>query len=267
MARDFKAEEELLDQWFDEQKEKLSEQYEKGLKALYETTFDEEEKKKRQKAVPADTDAAVKELQNKFITDSKKIRKRYQKRYDKLKAAEESFKRKKKMEKAAATPFRLIFRLTLLPAGKALVFIWKHATKGIKGASARVKKTVHDLRYCLRDWYLFRGRRPLAIIVVPTKYAVMGVMRPVGKNATRFRIWLIAKRKEAIKNTVGALTKAWDRVMGVYKKSSEFTAKYTKLYGEKWTKFQKSSSETFGFIFSPLIKLLAKFKKDETEPE
>ena len=269
MARDFKLEEAELDSWFDEQKEKLTEEYDKKIDAILRKQEEEENKKsKKQAEKPTDEQekALIASIDREFLASMRKVRGEYQKKYDKIQTGKENAKKRKKTAGNILGPLLFFLR----PIWKAIKASSKFVWTAIKTALGFVKKEVSSsfekTFYHIHEFYAFHMKSRLDPFLQPVRNILnMFFFRPIRKSMERFT----EIRKSTVKEAIKIFKKYLDITIKIAQKVFGFLKKYAlKVFGVLKKVFKKISDMKKKFIdpvLAPITNFLSKFKKKEEE--
>ena len=249
MSPDFKAEEEELDRWFDEEKDKASNDYFKKVDQFRPKDGDDEDKKDKGKY----NKELSKQYSSSFLQSSEKIRKEYDKRFD-------AYQRKKKT-----------YNL-LVKTKDILLFIPKKTWKVIVFISVRFykyffrpvfivpvvwifksgRKGYGDMRYHSKEYYTFHTRHYVDPFLDPVRRPYKLFSRRVHKTEDRLK----EKRKKLIADIIKKIKELIDKTIKIGKKIWEFITKYFKKISDFITKWVKKIKEFYGKWIYPVLKPL-----------
>lgn len=259
-------EEEELDIWFEEEKEKITSAYNKGVaRTLVSEEFAED--KKLSTLTAEEREQLKDKAEKEYLAEISRLRERYRKEYDRIKSKAAAKKHASTAKETLLRPFSLIFgpawrgiRRASAAAGKAVKLVFGTLWRG-------VKRIISDARYKWKNLYLFYLRKPLApLLWVKRKFKVLFI-RPAQKDLDAFK----EKRKAFINKTRTAAVKAFTKGLGIAKtvwgKVMERYKKIAAAVAKVWKVVSAILKKLFGPLFSVIGKLLARFKKKDDEEE
>lgn len=259
-------EEEELDLWFDEEKEKLSEAYQKRVAKLLVSEEIAEDKKISELTVE-EREKGKEQVEKEYLEEIGRLRERYRKEYGKIRSRKERKKHASAAKGYLGTGFSFLFgpiwRIIKVVIGgtwKGVGFVFRAFFKGLK-------KTIADIRYRWRNLYEFRLKRHLGLLLWIRRKLKVLVVRPLGKAYERSK----DIRKQTITQTKALSVKAFTKTLALGKTIwGKFMEKYKKVagvVGKVWKLVSGIFKKVLGPPFSIIGKFLANFKKKEDEEE
>ncbi|MFC1705069.1 hypothetical protein ACFLZ6_01930 [Nanoarchaeota archaeon] len=258
MARNFRAEEDELDIWFDDEKERITEESIKKIDALTKRDEDEEgDKVKKKPKQKIDADKARKQIEKELLSSMQKLRKNYQKKYIKIKSDEENLKSRKKKAKIVFNPFKVSFSFLLRIFKSSFSSIKKHAVKVFIAVKKRITHFFDHISYSTSKYYIFHMRRKMSPILWPiANIHRIHIVRPIRKITEKSK----ALYKQTIKFTSDFFSKSLELIVKYAKLALDFIVKYAKLTSGSITGVSKKTSAFFNKYIKPVIPVP---KKDE----
>lgn len=255
MAKDFKAEEEELDSWFDEEKEKLTKDYNKKLENVMIGDGEEEGKKAKKKK---DFDKEEKVLEKRFISSMGKLRHTYQKRYTKLRTSKDKYDEGKKTRKVVLKPFAAVFLFVFNLLKKLFMAIFDILKKIFGAVKSCVFSGIGKAWYVSKENFTFHLKPKLMPVYSPAKRVFNIFFRPVRKSYIK----LAENISEGYKAMKQLLKKAWASTAKAFQKTAQTISKYAQIVTGFIDKIKKKITEFCNKYFKPV---LDKFKKKKKE--
>ena len=267
--KNFQAEEEEIDNWFEEQKEKLTNSYLKKIHVLNLGEIAEDKKKakakkKKSKDEKKDYNTLSKEYEAEFLAGMSKVREEYRRRYERHVTKRENFKENEKRKKIIFTPVNAVLK----PVWNAIKIVLIGIKNGIMFSFGwivkSIKKTFSNLTYNIGNYYTFHLRSGVDPFLRPIRKFFRILFKPISNMITLLK----AKLKKKISETSKKIAKLIDKTISIskvvigllnakYKKYSEFLRGKIKIVKE-------SVKKVLSPVFSPIIeKLKTMFKKEE----
>jgi hypothetical protein len=258
MARNFKAEEEELDLWFDDQKEIMTKQYLKRVEdneqKFKESEDDEGEQEKKQ----VFEDPLV--IKNDFLRSSRQLRRKYQARYDKISKDRRIYLLRKKIMDKTLSPFLKIWLRSyagLIEFYHLLISFFKVCKNSIR--------FLHDklnlILYLGKEKYIFAVRPSLMPVLWPMRVIVKRIIKPIRKaydslieHKKNIIDGAIKKVSKTIESIVKVAKKIWGRISGAIKKISD-----------KINKTKASVSNAFNKVSTPIMQKIKEIIKERNE--
>jgi len=252
MARNFKAEEEELDLWFDEQKENLSKKYFSQVdESKNYPSLDEERKSKKVQLIDR------KSIEKQFLIEMEKIRRKYQAKYDKIKADQDNLHRRKeffhKLLSPFYKPFSLLFHLFMI----FFMFLKNDVLKGLVAFFKKTVKFFKDKQYYAKEYYTFHIKPHTRPYTWPIKRLLIKIFfRPMNKLSNK----ITDIKKKAIEDfnkklkVVIEFGKKYGKIIlnwlkARYKKVSEVVGKVMAKYKEFKNKYITPITDKIGSVF------------------
>ena len=232
--------EEELELWFDEEKEKLTNAYLKKIGV----GEDQEETAKKKKGETKDS------IEKNFLLDMRKLRRGYQKQYDAIITKKERSKKSKEISDIVFGPLMKFLKFLF----KIIKKIWHAISFIISIISDYIKKEIKPYLkkkiFKLKEFSIFHIRPKILPAYQPTKNHYRSFMRPVKKD--------IENSKAFRKNTIKLISKKTSELLSALAKYSKVVIQFLTEYYKKVSEYIKKKYE---IISKPIKKVTEKMNE------
>jgi len=256
-------EENELEIWYTEEKERLNEAYFKKIDISSEEG-DEEESKKGKKRLSDEEDAKIRsEARKEFLQKMEKLRQDYQKRYDVIKGKQDSQKTSKKIKKKVMKPTMIVLEPVGFVLKKIFLFLKKYLGIAFSGLFKGIKTGFRNSKYHTRNYYTFHMKKKADPMLWPFRKTTRTIIRGIKKPIAFILLWykkistyLIAVTKDGIEKTIEFAKNMLEVIQKYLKIVTDFLGKIKKIIDD----FKESKIEP---MLEPIKKIMAKFKKED----
>ncbi len=251
--------EDELEDWYEKEKERLTEEYYKKLGRDKKEEKEDKDKKKKKAKGKKQKSKNDKEMEDEFLLAMKKLRQDYQKRYEKGIKKKEKSEKVSRIKNLVRAPFRF-FLMPLISLLKLLSGAFKkHIKLAIHCVKEGIKSCLSRAASGLGSYYTFHLRSSM----LPFFHFFRGIFNFFFRPIKRACAYIFERIKMALDVLIDYFKKIFGFAMGHFKRLMDIFKNYLKKLLGILMKVLKKLSELFAKYIKPHIP--SRKKKDEEE--
>ena len=257
-------EENELDDWFDEEKEKLEKDYFKKLKKIRiptqeddEESSDDEKNKKNKIIDPIEEEENI---EKDFLAASNKLRTTYKKKYDDIVTKKELKKNKEKVQYIIFRPFIFCYKIFMIIFKPIYFFIKKNLIISLFFTKKTSIKEWKNIKHKSDITYSFKIKPKTNSFMWPIKNFFVSKYRPIKKGFAQLK----EKIKDLEKRLLEILKKQLVETLTKLKKMLVFVKKYCDVVSAFFEKISKKMGEFKKAYIQPILDWLESLKKKDS---
>lgn len=246
-----------IEQWFEEEKEKLANEYYKKITSYIKVTDEDEASKTVAKKEVKGTEVNQEEI---YLQRINELREEYAKKYSQLlekKDAEELRKKKKIILKYKMYSFTESCKSIYADSIRLLLKAMKNT--GI--LFSNVMSVFKAIKYYIKEFYTFRMKKYCTPIIFLSRKSSVLVVRPLKKKIDYVHDLYNSLIKKLLELFHKILDISIKRINAILKKLSEKWKKISAVI----EKISKKVSAVVAVFTGPIQKFMSKFKKEDSE--